>query len=136
VLSVDNGSSVEAHHLQTLVRETFSHYLAPRVAWLASEIEQVLSESSIDRPTADAALAFSLVLPRSLPAPEVAPEADGEISFDWLGPSGKVFSVSVDGSGRLAYAGRFGPRSRVHGTEQLSIACPPEIIRGISKAVT
>jgi hypothetical protein len=144
VLPADSGFSEAANRLRQLVGDEIQYYLGPRAEWAISGIEQILSESGnpetspievtpVDVATARAAVAFSLLLPRSLPAPEIAPEPDGEISFDWLGPSEKIFSVSVDATGRLAYAGSFGPRSKVHGTEQLSSTCPPEIIRGISK---
>lgn len=144
VLSTGSGLSKAARVTSSAEEEALRHYLAPRAESLVSEIEEILIESGItaartdewtpiNRATANAAMAFTLLLPRSLPPPEIAPEADGEISFDWLGPSGKMFSVSVNGHGRLAYAGSFGWRSKVHGTEQLSDSCPPEIIVGISK---
>jgi hypothetical protein len=110
---------------------------------LRSEIEQILDESAgtidgtpVDAATATAAIQFAYLLPWSIPMPEVAPDADGEISFDWIGPLGKMFSVSLDRTGRISYAGRFGRRSNIHGTEQLSTACPQEIIRGIRRATS
>jgi len=144
MLPAETGFSDTASRFRALLNEERKHYLKPRAEWAESEIEQMLSEAGgcdasseewtpVNRGTASAALAFSLLLPRSFPAPQIAPEPDGEISFDWLGPSGKIFSVSIDATGRIAYAGSFGPRSKVHGTEQLSYACPPEIIQGISK---
>lgn len=45
-----------------------------------------------------------------------------------------MFSASIDRSGRIAYAGRFGERSKVHGVEELSDSLPQEILRGIEKA--
>jgi len=145
VLSANVGSSEAANIIESLTKRGLLHYSAPTSSPLISEIEQIVAESAetgrtdheaptIEKKTAEAAMAFSILLPRSLPAPEVAPEADGEISFDWLGPSGKIFSVSVNATGRLAYAGIFGRKSKVHGTEQLSNIFPSEIIQGISKA--
>lgn len=144
---VNTGSSDTAILIDSLTKEGFFHYVSPRAESLASEIDQILSESGnrgtttdewtpVDRNTANAALAFSFLLPRWLPTPEIAPEADGEISFDWLGPSGRIFSVSIDAKGRLAYAGSFGRESKVHGIEQLSNTCPSEIIVGISKTLS
>ena len=43
-------------------------------------------------------------LPASLPLPEVAIDPDGAISLDWLPSRTRMFSVSADNSGRLAYA--------------------------------
>jgi hypothetical protein len=138
------GSSDAAKLVGRLLEEGILHYAEPRILFLASDIEQMLNDSTqemcaegsipIDVDTARAAIEFAYTLPKSLPAPEVAPEPDGEISFDWVGPAGKVFSVSVGRTGRVAYAGRFGEKSKIHGIEQLSESCPQEIIRGISKA--
>jgi hypothetical protein len=71
-----------------------------------------------------------------MPVPEVTSDPDGEISFDWFGSEGKMFSVSLNRNRRIAYAGRFGEMSKVHGIEQLSEVCPPEILRGIAKATS
>lgn len=140
------GSSEQAQILRKTIDESLRHYTLPRIESIKSEIEQMVEDSArttemaaessaIDRETAAAALQFAVLLPRSLPAPEVAPEPDGEISFDWAGPSGKMFSVSVNRAGRLAYAGRYGDKSRVHGIEQISDGCSDEIIRGIGKTL-
>jgi hypothetical protein len=145
--SVDTGSSDTANLIDSLAKESLFYNVSPRTESLASGIEQILAESEnrgittdewtpVDKNTATAALAFSFLLPRWLPTPEIAPEADGEISFDWLGPSGRIFSVSIDAKGRLAYAGSFGQESKVHGIEQLSNVCPTEIIAGISKTLS
>ena len=143
--SVNAGFSEEAKVIDRLLQEGFLHYTAPRIESLAAQIEQILGESNqgvdsqvcvpVDTNTAHQALRFAQLLPWSLPMPEVAPEPDGEISFDWLGPSGKMFSVSVNKAGRAAYAGRFGEKSQCHGTEQLTDVCPKEIIRGIARAI-
>jgi hypothetical protein len=139
------GSSDAAKLVERLIEEGILHYAEPRICLLVSDIDQLLNDSNqevrsedtipIDMDTARAAIEFAYTLPRSLPAPEVAPEPDGEISFDWLGPTGKMFSVSVGKTGRVAYAGRFGERSNIHGTEQISETCPQEIIRGISRTI-
>jgi len=133
-----------AESVDRVIEEGLRHLAKPRMELLASEIEQVLEETAreagggfvpVDIETASAALQFAYSLPWSLPNPEVAPDPDGDISFDWLGPSGKMFSVSVNKTGRVAYAGRFGDRSKIHGIEQISTVCPQEIIRGIARAI-
>src|SRR5437899_5888872 len=107
------ASSAAAGSVEREVRDTLAHYRYPRVVQVGLEIvglmepEQADAEPSVDRYTVRAALAFAELLPRSLPAPEIASDPDGEVSFDWLGPAGKMFSVSVSRNGRIAYAGRF-----------------------------
>jgi len=111
-----------------------------RIDWLTSEILELSRESAlnvagpIDEDTQRAAIRFATLLPSSVPVPEIAADPDGEVSFDWIGNSYNVFSVSVDRNGRLAYAGRFSEGRRVNGVEQLSAVCPPEIVLGIEKA--
>jgi len=111
-----------------------------RVDWLTSEIQEVVLESTVsgevpvDEGTARMAIKFASTLPSFLPAPEIAADPDGEVSFDWLGSSNNMFSVSVDRNGRLAYAGRFSGGRKTNGVEQLSDVCPPEVLLGIEKA--
>ena len=136
--------SEAAETVDRAVKEGLLHLARPRMELLVSEIGQVVKEAAteagedvapVDIETASAAFQFAYSLPWSLPTPEVAPDSDGDISFDWLGPSGKMFSVSVNKAGRVAYAGRFSDKSKIHGIEQLSTACPQTIIRGIARAI-
>ena len=137
---IQSGSSDVASFLDRELRKLLEHYASPRMDILIAEIEELMADSSaqaavpIDEGTARAAIEFAFLLPRSLPAPEVAPDPDGEVAFDWLGPKQKMFSVSINKAGRIAFAGRYSEKSKIHGIEQLSEACPPEIIRGIAKA--
>jgi hypothetical protein len=124
---------------QALYKEYLEHYLKPRLELLLPEIENLrtVSDASsipVDLDTIRAATQFAYSLPRFGPLPEVSADPDGEISFDWLGQSGGMFSVSVNKQNRLAYAGWFGEKSRIHGIEQLAESCPREIVRGIEKA--
>jgi hypothetical protein len=131
------GVSAEATELQECVKRSFRHYLEPRLQLLLPEIQEAASEqaSRVDEATIRAAELFAYYLPRFGPLPEVSVDPDGEISFDWIAPSGnKMFSVSVNNQSRLAYAGWFGEKSRIHGVEQLAENCPQEILRGIQKA--
>jgi len=134
------GSSDAAVSLRQLLKKAFEEYSKPRTQLIEPEIMALVEESQgeagrVEEETARTALNFLLLLPRSLPVPEVSADPDGEISFDWIGDSGKMFSVSVNKEGRIAYAGRFGEKSKVHGIEPLSETCPLEIIRGIRRSL-
>jgi hypothetical protein len=142
VAPTTDAYSDAAQLVDHIIEKGLRHYAEPRMEMLGSEIYDIMAETArdagavpVDFATATAALQFAYSLPRSLPNPEIAPDPDGDISFDWLGPSGKMFSVSVSGTGRVAYAGRFGDKSKIHGLDQLSASCPPEIVRGISRAI-
>ena len=119
-----------------------AHERPSRMERLVSEIDDAVRESTatgtvpVDADTKRMAIKLATLLPASVPIPEVAFDPDGEISFDWLGPANKIFSVSIDRSGRLAYAGRFGEKKKNNGVEQLSDTCPPEIIQGIERAAS
>jgi hypothetical protein len=143
VARITDAYSDAAQRVDLIIEEGLRHYAEPRMEILGSEIQEIMTESAreagdvvpVDLQGASAALLFAYLLPRSLPNPEVALDADGDITFDWLGPSGKMFSVAVSRTGRIAYAGRFGDNSKTHGIDQLSASCPQEIIRGIARAI-
>lgn len=133
------GVSDVACQVTQAFEESLIHYLEPRLKLLLPEIESLLVASDetsipVDLNTVRAARRFAYSLPRFGPLPEVSADPDGEISFDWAGPSGEMFSVSVNKQNRLAYAGWFGEGSRVHGIEQMADGCPQQIVRGIAKA--
>ena len=133
------GVSREATDIEALVRRSVDHYLKPRLSLLLPEIESLRSASdsgrTADEDTIQAAIRFAYSLPRFGPLPEISLDPDGEISFDWIASSGtEMFSVSVNKENRLAFAGRFSEKSKVHGIEQMAEGCPPEILRGIEKA--
>lgn len=134
-----SGVSDVARQGKLSLEKWLGHYLEPRLELLVPEIENLRvdsdeSEIGVDSDTISAATQFAYSLPRFGPLPEVSADPDGEISFDWIGPSGQMFSVSVNKQNRLAYAGWFGEKSRIHGIEQLAESCPQQIVRGIEKA--
>jgi len=139
------GMSDIACQLKQTFEKSLEHYWEPRLELLLPTIENLLHVPDEDQvfeeamvpvspETISAATQLACLLPRFGPLPEVSVDPDGEISFDWIAPSGNMFSVSVDGHGRLSYAGWFGEKSRVHGTEYLAESCPEEIRRGIWRA--
>lgn len=133
------GVSEEARLVKESVEESLYHFLGLRLDRLLPEIESLRTISdenliSVDAETIGAATQFAYSLPRFGPLPEVSADPDGEISFDWIAPSGQMFSVSVNKQNRLAYAGWFGEKSRIHGIEQLAESCPQQIVQGIEKA--
>src|SRR5262249_38718379 len=107
----ETGASTEAAELRRCLNEIYEHFSFPRMSNFIPAIEALQersfreNETGIDSATASSAITFACLLPKSLPLPEIAADPDGEIAFDWLGSSGRVFSVSVNGLGRLAYAG-------------------------------
>ena len=66
---------------------------------------------------------FILLLPSTSPLPEIMPDTDGEILFEWDQGHRLVFSVSVGRDGTLTFAGLFG-HAKIHGIEHLREALP------------
>ncbi len=139
----ESGTSDAASKLEEQFDQFTKHYSAPRLDLLIPEIISIARNSAyntignemtaVSTNTVKEAIKFAKLLPKSLPIPELAADPDGDISFDWVGKNGKMFSASIDGSGRVAYAGRFSELSKVHGIEYISDSCPQEILRGIEK---
>lgn len=138
----ERGVSEPARVIAERLLAFCEHYSKPRRQILEPEIMALLGSGAVNEEgmavnyeTARKAVAFAMLLPRAVPIPEVAPDPDGEISFDWIGKAGKMFSVSIGADGRISYAGRFGDKSKTHGVEQLSEEFPREILFGIEKAL-
>ena len=61
-------------------------------------------EHGIAVDVADNAEKFIRAMPEDIPMPEFADEPDGNISLDWIRSAERVFSISVGGGSRLAWA--------------------------------
>lgn len=129
-----------AANLRAIAEDYSNHYQEPRAELLVPQIQNLSSTLDDDTcvpvtsQTIQAAIQFAYCLPRFGPLPEISADPDGEISFEWISPSDRMFSVSISAQSRLAYAGWFGKESRVHGTEYLGESCPESIIQGICRA--
>lgn len=74
---------------------------------------------------------FLRAMPNDLPLPEFAPEPDGSVSLDWIQSQHRLFSLSIGGNGRLAYAWLDGS-DRGHGVARFDRSgIPPRLLAGI-----
>ena len=71
--------------------------------------------------------AFLETLPTTTPVPDVVPEPDGEIAFEWDYGPWRILSVSVGPTGLLSYAALYGRTSKAHGTEKFIDRLPGAI---------
>ena len=69
---------------------------------------------------------FILTLPSTAPAPSVSVDPDGEVDLAWDFDRDHVFSVSISGTRRLAYAGILG-QDRHSGSAQFIDEIPSSI---------
>lgn len=79
------------------------------------------------------ARAFLSDLPPWMSAPDIVPEADGEIAIEWYIAPDQTFSISIGESGPVHYAGLFGHEREVHGVEPFDGVVAEEILQFICK---
>lgn len=77
---------------------------------------------------------FVRALPHSLPLPQVAIDPDGAISLDWMPSRTRAFSISVDESGRLAYAWIKGS-DRGHGVVRFVDSIPTVLLSQLTDVI-
>jgi len=82
--------------------------------------------------TCDRVRAFLSGLPLWMSAPDIVPEADGEIAIEWYVAPDQTFSISIGESGPLHYAGLFGHDEEVHGVAPFSDNVPQNVLQFIS----
>ena len=82
----EQGTSEAALFIAAKLKEFSEHYSEPRRQILEPEIMALLSSTSTDKEsvavtldTAQQALTFAMLLPKSLPIPGVAADPDGEV---------------------------------------------------------
>ena len=71
------------------------------------------------------------LLPPDLPVPDVMPEPNGNIAFEWYRSKRYIFVLSVEGSSVINYAGLSGRVSKVHGSEHFTDEIPASILERI-----
>lgn len=76
---------------------------------------------------------FLDALPSWLPAPEIEPEPEGNIGFEWNFGKTRVLVASVNGTNRITYAGLLGAGNKTCGTEIFDGSIPQTFIDYISR---
>lgn len=70
-----------------------------------------------------------LLIPWTIPIPEMAAERSGRIAFEWYRDPERVYLLSIGGRGELEFAGIFGRGNEIHGKCNFSGSLP-EMIAG------
>src|SRR5208282_953917 len=73
------------------------------------------------------------LLPFWLSAPDAVPDPDGEMALSWDFGRGHVFTLSVNSSGVLSYAGLLGDGVKRHGMEPFKSDVPKAILEAIEE---
>lgn len=79
------------------------------------------------------AIAFLNALPAQIPVPDIAPEPDGSIGFEWNNGPNRLLAVSVSGKGFIVYAGILGKGNKSHGTENFDGTIPGVVLAAIRR---
>jgi hypothetical protein len=75
---------------------------------------------------------FTLV-PKGIPAPDVIPEADGEICLHWLVDTEQELSISIGAHGKINFAGQFGKEGVVHGWQPVDATSATALDRSLQE---
>ncbi len=69
-------------------------------------------------------MALFALLPKGTPAPDVIPEADGEICLSWVVDNDRQLSLSVGVHDKINFAGQFGKEGGIHGWQPIDATNP------------
>ena len=112
-----------------------------------SELNKIYQESSekdwdgygalpVSQEAYHEAVRFLKALPLSwLPNPEVGPEPEGDIGFEWNYGKNRIFVMSINGTNIITYAGLLGTGNKTHGTEVFDGSIPQTIVNNISRII-
>ena len=73
---------------------------------------------------------FGLV-PKGTPAPDLIPEADGEICVSWSVGADRLLSLSIGTHGKINFAGQFGKEGGIHGWLPMDATSPSALDRSL-----
>lgn len=89
---------------------------------------QPITESAL----IDAIRLYSL-LPKDIIQPEVTPEPDGSIGFEWYTNAWRTLSMSVNGDNIIVFSGLFGGNDTDHGHKPLADKLDPSLVSMIDR---
>ena len=142
------GASDTSRTLQILYKDTVAS-LRKSVTWdylggVLATLKETYQECSkegwdgygalpVTQETYDEAVRFLSALPSWLPAPEIVPEPDGDIGFEWNFGKNRMLAASVDGTNRITYAGLLRTGNKSYGTEVFNGSIPQTLVDHISR---
>lgn len=75
------------------------------------------------------------LLPKGTPAPDLIPEADGEICISWAADTSRVFSASVGEHGKINFSGQFGSQGGIHAWQSIDATNPSALEESLDDVV-
>jgi hypothetical protein len=119
---------------------------SPLHARAANDLFRILGECSVAgwdgyraRPiTAETCIRtfeFLFDLPQWMTAPDLVPEADGQIAIEWSFPPSQTLSISIGAEGPLHFAGTFRGGEEIHGVAPYSYCIPESVLQILAKTI-
>lgn len=114
-LSFDSSAWIESAKITTISREIWKVFEECSTHdWDGYNAKPISKEAVND------ALAFIRDLASGVLPPEVVPEPNGNLAFEWSDDMNHTFVVSFAGNRKLIYAGMLPNKAKLHGTQELS----------------
>lgn len=148
----NTGSSNTAKFLQRFIEKTTADLIKPaiwqrRIDLVLNTLDEVYQQCSVDdwdgysaskisKSAFEEARKFLRTLPSWLPMPDIVPEPDGSIGFEWYKGKNWVFIASINGSNVISYAGILGKGNKPHGTRVFDESIHKVIIENIKQVVS
>lgn len=146
-----DGASEDAVTIRDRLARAVAHLLQTTSTGEAfNESERALAELEAEACVADwdskggepldpwsvaASRRFLTLMPVTFPAPHIAADPDGEVSFEWKSDKGWLFSLSFAPDQSITYAGLFGI-ARARGVEYFGDEIPASILDGLRRTIT
>lgn len=140
-----SGSGDDAARLLKRINEALYH-AKDNATWqnVKDSLRDVIDECKNEnwdgyeaRPVSDDTIreanSFLCALPSWLTIPDIIPEPDGSIGFEWYKEKNKIFVASVNGQNVVTFAGLLGKNNKIHGTRNFDDSIPKIVIESVSE---
>ncbi|MEW8509139.1 MAG: hypothetical protein AB2598_20855 [Candidatus Thiodiazotropha sp.] len=146
----ENTGASEASNALARFGEKLSGELSSSVTWgrssdLTQELLEIYGDCStsnwdgydalpITRKAVLEAKRFISAMPIWMPTPEIVPEPNGDVGFQWSFGKDRILTVSFSGNNIVTYASILGsPERKKYGSEIFNDSIPEEVIEGVGK---
>lgn len=104
---------------------------AEGLAYSLDDLDNLASELGLAVHVGTIALGrmFLHALPGDIPPPDIDLDQDGDLVFDWRGPTGAMLTICLSRDGHLNYAARLSDRQTRNGQDVFNDAIPADLVR-------
>jgi len=146
--TINNGSSPSAIKLDEFLQRTIVHYEEPTILQKNNRYVSALysffnelnydnwdgyGASALSKPALYECEKFLKLLPSDITFPDLVPEPNGGIGFQWRLTKDWVFILSFKGTGIISYASIFGKNNKSLGKHSFNETIPKIIFENIKR---